>query len=274
MSANNDEPGDPPAPQGRSRRWRALLDLLADQGSLSVTTTAARFGVSAATIRRDFARLEQQQLVTRTHGGVVAAAVAYDLPARYRRERDDHPKARIAAAAARLVTPGMVVGFNGGTTTTATARQMAASEDLATGRDGAVTVVTNALNIASELVLRPHLRTICIGGSAVRESYELYGPFADRLLADLHMDVLFLGVSGFSARDGATCPHLGESGTNAAMVAHADRVVVVTTAAKLGRSALARICPVTEVDALITDTDAHPEPLTALRTAGVDVQTV
>ena len=109
--------------------------MLGDSGRLSVTEARALLGVSEATVRRDFAALAAQQLVTRTHGGVVAAAVAYDLPARYRGRSDPdrgqaERKERIAAAAAALLEPGTVVGFNGGTTTTATARRLAARPDL------------------------------------------------------------------------------------------------------------------------------------------------
>jgi DeoR family transcriptional regulator of aga operon len=66
----------------RGARWSALLALLAEHGRLSVTQVVEALGVSEATVRRDFSELAAQQLVTRTHGGVVASAVAYDLPAR------------------------------------------------------------------------------------------------------------------------------------------------------------------------------------------------
>ena len=80
----------------RSQRWRRLLDVLADRGRLSVTEGAALLGVSEATVRRDFTSLASQQLVTRTHGGVVATSVAYDLPAQVpsRRRRRQGPDCR------------------------------------------------------------------------------------------------------------------------------------------------------------------------------------
>jgi DNA-binding Lrp family transcriptional regulator len=68
----------------QSSRWRMLLDALSIHKRLSVTEAAELLGVSAATVRRDFKELARQQLATRTHGGVVATTVAYDLPARYR----------------------------------------------------------------------------------------------------------------------------------------------------------------------------------------------
>ena len=256
----------------RSRRWQLLLNLLAERGRLSVADAADALSVSAATVRRDFAALADQQLATRTHGGVVATSIAYDLPARYRSTDGVDAKARVARAAAALVEPGTVVGFNGGTTTTATARELAARRDLADG-DG-VTVVTNALNIATELVLRPHLRTICIGGVARRESYELHGPFASRFLADLRMDLLLLGVDALTAADGAMCRHLGEAGINAEMVDRSRRVVVVATGDKLSRTAAARICPAESIDALVTDESADADAIAALRDMGMDVRPV
>lgn len=252
----------------QASRWRVLLDTLAIRQRLSVTEAAELLGVSAATVRRDFTELARQQLATRTHGGVVATSVAYDLPARYR-VTPDEPRERIAAAAADLIAPGSVVGFNGGTTTSAVARHLGRRPDLQ--EQTAVTVVTNALNIASEMVLRPHIHTVCIGGQARPESYELFGPFAGLVLRDLLLDHLILGVDAMSAAEGATCQHLGESVVNAEMVAHAQRVTVVAGSQKLGRIALSRICGTDRVHTLVTDDAAEPEHVAALRDAGVTV---
>jgi DeoR family transcriptional regulator, aga operon transcriptional repressor len=260
------------APADRPQRWNRLLELLADAGRLSVEDAAGRLGVSPATIRRDFTALADQQLATRTHGGIVATAVAYDLPARYRGSGDE-AKQRVAEHAAALVVP-TVVGLNGGTTTTAVARALAGRPDLPTSADQQPTIVTNALNIAGEMVLRPHLRTICLGGMARRESYELHGPLAERALAELRLDTLVLGVDAISAVGGAQCRHLGESGVNAEMVRRADRVIVAATADKLGRSALARICPIEDIDVLVTDVAADPVAIADIRAAGVRVDIV
>jgi DeoR family transcriptional regulator of aga operon len=253
----------------QAQRWRLLLDALAERQRLSVHDASELLGVSAATIRRDFKELARQQLATRTHGGVVATAVAYDLPARYR-TAPGAPKERIARAAAALVEPGTVVGFNGGTTTSAAARHLAQRADLQGGRES-LTVVTNALNIASEMVLRPHIRTVCIGGVARPESYELHGPFAARVLRDLLLDHLILGVDAISSVEGASCQHLGESGMNAEMVAHARRVTVIAESHKVEAVALSRICGINKVDELVTDDEADPAHIAAFREVGVEV---
>ena len=256
----------------RSRRWDVLLDLLAERGRLSVGEAASRLRVSEATVRRDSTALADQRLVTRTHGGVVAASVAYDLPARYRARGTGDPTERIAAAAAALVEAGTVVGFNGGRTTTATARRLALRDDLqvAAGRPG-LTVVTNALNIATEMVLRPYIRTVTLGGVVRPYSYELTGDLARLVLDQLWLDVLVLGVEGLDPVAGATCHDDSEAGVDAAMVARARRVVVVAGADKLGARSFARICGAEEIDVLVTDSGADRSVVADLRSAGVEV---
>jgi len=239
-----------------------------------VSDAARALGVSEATVRRDFNSLARQQLVTRTHGGVVASSVAYDLPVRYRANQGD-TRDQIAATAAALVEPGQVVGFNGGTTTSATARQLAARAELAdtVARPG-LTVVTNALNIATEMVLRPHIRTVTLGGTARPQSYENVGPLAAGLLREIWIDHLFLGVDGFGADAGASCFHEDEAGINALMVERSSRVTVVAAAEKIGRRSFARICDTGAVSGLVTDRSADPDELEQLRSQGVEVLTV
>ncbi len=251
-------------------RWRLLLDALAERRRLSVAEASELLGVSAATVRRDFKELSRQQLATRTHGGVVASSVAYQLPARYRVTAAD-PRERIAQAAARLVERRSVVAFNGGTTTSAVARHLAGRPEFQQAGDDTVTIVTNALNIAGEMVLRPSIRTIVLGGEARSESYELHGPFASRVLQELLLDRLFLGVDAIAPVEGASCHHLGESGINSEMVAKARRVTVVADASKLGKVALSRICRIDQVHDLITDTGAPDDVVAAFEAAGVTV---
>lgn len=267
------EQTESPESLDRSRRWQTMLDLLADRTRLTVTEAARELGVSEATVRRDFTALAEQQLVTRTHGGVVATSVAYDLPARYRSSgTQSGTRERIAATAADMVKAGQVVGFNGGKTTTATARRLAARADLASAKERpALTVVTNALNIAGEMVLRPHIRTVTLGGVARPQSYELTGPLATLVLEELWLDVLFLGVDGISADGGTSCLHEGEAGVNSLMVKHANEVVVVAGSEKIGRRTFARICDLAAVSTLVTDSGATKGQVADLEAAGLRV---
>jgi len=245
----------------QSQRLDSILSRLSDDGSVGVTVLARELGVSVATIRRDLERLEAQRLLSRTHGGAVAHGVLYELPLRYRAGRHEAEKHRIAEVAATRLGDARVVGLTGGTTTTEVARRIAGN---------ALTVVTNALNIAAELAVRPNLKLVVTGGVARPESYELIGPLADATLDGLNLDVVFVGVDGAS-RAGMTTHHEVEAHTNRRMIERARRVVVVCDASKIGRAALAVICPARTVDELITDTTAGESELAALRGAGVRV---
>jgi DeoR family transcriptional regulator of aga operon len=223
----------------RYQRWNALLDLLPGDGQLTVAQAAESLGVSQATIRRDMDQLARQQLVTRTRGGVIAGHVSYDLPLRYKTARHAPEKQRIGRAAAALVAPGAAVALNGGTTTSEVARALATRPDLqdSTG----ITVVTNAMNIANELAVRPQVKIVVTGGVTRGQSYELIGPFATLVLAELTLDWAILGVDALDPRTGASAHHEGEASINHLMATRAEQVMIVADHSKLGQRAFADV---------------------------------
>ncbi|MFD0265597.1 DeoR/GlpR family DNA-binding transcription regulator [Streptomyces sp. NPDC127106] len=254
----------------RKERWQTLLDLLVERGELEVEPAAESLGVSAATIRRDLDRLAEQQLLVRTRGGAAVHGVSYELPLRYRTSRRAAEKHRISGAVAALVTPGEVIGLTGGTTTTEVARALAGRQDLASGAP-ALTVVTNALNIAGELVIRPQFKIVLTGGVARAQSYELTGPLAQQVLGQLTVDTAIVGVDAFDPADGAATRHEDEAAMNRLLCERARRVVVAADSSKLGVRAFARICPPESVHTLVTDTGLPDAVANAFETAGVNV---
>jgi DeoR family transcriptional regulator, aga operon transcriptional repressor len=250
----------------QAERFSAVLETLAADGTVDVGALADRLGVSASTVRRDLQLLEEQRMLTRTHGGAVAHDVLYELPLRYKAARKQEEKRRIAADAAMRVPDGAVVGLTGGTTTTEVARALVERR--------AITVVTNALNIAGELAIRADLKLVVTGGTARTESYELVGPVAEQALEGINLDITFVGVDGISVSSGLTTHHEIEAGTNRAMIRRARHVVVVADSSKLDRAAFARICSLADVDELITDIGASAEAIRAIFDEGVAVTVV
>ena len=254
----------------RHERLSAILAIVVEEGGVRIDDIVERLGVSAATARRDLDLLAEQQLVTRTRGGASANPTSAQLPLRYRTTRMGAQKIRIARAAARMVRPGDVIGLGGGTTTTEVAREIVLLPGL-TDPDSPVTVVTNAVNIAGELIVRQAVRVIVIGGAARARSFELTGPLASLILPQIAVRTLFLGVEGLY-RDGAYASHEDEAAVSAALVRTARRTVVVADHTKLAGPAFALICRTPDIDLLITDTDAAPEDVAAVRESGIDVR--
>ncbi|MEU6350471.1 DeoR/GlpR family DNA-binding transcription regulator [Streptomyces sp. NPDC047072] len=257
----------------RDARWQALLELLVERGRLDVEEAAGALSVSAATIRRDLDQLAEQQMLVRTRGGAVVHGVSYELPLRYKSARNASEKQRVAKAVAELIAPGEAVGLTGGTTTTEVARSLAVRGDLGSGSP-ALTIVTNALNIANELAVRPQFKIVVTGGVALPQSYELIGPLADGVLSQITLDVAVLGVVAFDVTHGAAAHDEAEAAINRLLCERAERVVVAADSSKLGGRAFARICGVEQVDTLVTDAGADGETVRRFEEAGVRVLTV
>ncbi|MFE6976265.1 DeoR/GlpR family DNA-binding transcription regulator [Streptomyces sp. NPDC057682] len=264
----------------RDARWNALLELVGKHGRVDVEDAARTLDVSAATIRRDLDQLSEQQLLTRTRGGAVAHGVSYELALRYKAGRNAPEKQAIGRAVAELVAVGEVVGLTGGTTITEVARSLAVRSDLVGEGAGAapgqpsLTVVTNALNIANELVIRPQIKIVVTGGVARPQSYELTGPLASGVLGEITLDVAVLGINAIDTERGVYVHHEGEASINRLLAQQAQRVVVATDSSKIGKRAFARVCDLDLVDVLVTDRGITPEDAARFTEAGVTVITV
>ena len=155
----------------QQQRLNALLELVIVLGSVAIQDVVDELGVSAATARRDLNGLADQRLVTRTHGGAMALGSGYELPLQYKIPRNAEAKVAIAQTVAGMVNFGDVIGLNGGTTTSEVSRVLGRSEHLiGSGDEPGVTIVTNALNIAFEPSIRPHVKIVVTGGVARRQS--------------------------------------------------------------------------------------------------------
>jgi DeoR family transcriptional regulator of aga operon len=246
----------------RDERQSAILDRLGERGAVEVDELAQSLGVSGATVRRDLQSLSRSQLLTRTHGGAVANGVGDEVPTRVKAARRQPEKRRIGRAAADLIEDGAVVGMTGGTTALEVARALA-------DRRG-ITVVTNAIHIAAELLDHAGLRLVVIGG-IVRHSDELVGHAAEAMLANYHLDIAFIGVDGLTPEEGCTTYDEMEAQTDLAFLRRARRSVVIADSSKIGKITFARISLLSGVTDVITDREADPDQLAGLRRAGVNV---
>ncbi|MFF4954620.1 DeoR/GlpR family DNA-binding transcription regulator [Streptomyces chattanoogensis] len=241
----------------RHERMNALLELLGERGRVDVEEAATELEVSAATMRRDMDVLAEQQLLTRTRGGAVLSSVAYDLPIRYKHAHRSEEKEAVAKAAAKLVERGDVVGLSGGTTTTAIARVLATRPDFAeAGPQPHLTIVTNSLNIANELAVRPQIKIVLTGGVAHSRSFELVGPFSELVLQQISIDIAFIGANGMDPAMGATVHDEAEARVNRLMAERARRAVVVADSSKIGERCFARVGDADVFDTFITDSGA------------------
>jgi len=250
-----------------------ILRQLRHKGSVSLEDLIDGLGASAASVRRDLAKLERKGLARRTHGGAVLVEPLLYEPFRYDslfQNREQHraaEKRRIGLAAAELIQENETVGFTAGTTTTHVARSIRHRHN--------IRVVTNAVNIAMELSNCEGLRTFVTGGYVQwAGSFSLIGQAAIRSLQDLYLDKVFVSVCGVDVERGITLIEPDESLTFRAMIMQAKQTIVVADSSKLGVVTAALICPISEVDMLITDTRAADKLLAPFLEQNIAVRKV
>ncbi|WP_348789869.1 DeoR/GlpR family DNA-binding transcription regulator [Leifsonia sp. NPDC080035] len=248
----------------RAERLVAILDLVSERGTVALAEISDELGISAATARRDLSDLADQNLIVRTHGGASALERGREIPVALRDTRFQEAKRSIARAMVRrLPSERYVVALSGGTTTASVARALANHRD--------ITVVTNSLTIANLLSGYAGVRVAMTGGFLRPQSLELVGALAESTFNAVNVGTAILGADGISATAGVTTHDETEARTNRAMVAKAQRTVVVADGSKIGNVALAQMAEVGQVEMLITDSSADPAELEKLREAGVQI---
>jgi DeoR/GlpR family transcriptional regulator of sugar metabolism len=250
-------------------RRRKIIEVVDDTGRVTIADVMKRLGVSAVTARADLDALAEAGSIVRSHGGAVRRLEATrDYPVDFKATLHCAEKQRIGEAAARLVRPNETIILDNGTTTAQVARQLKAMQPQN------VTVITNALNIATELSDAAGISLIMIGGILRQISRSFVGPQAERILRELHADRLFLAVDGFDLENGPSTPDILEAQLNGLMMEVAKETTIVADSSKLGRRSLSRIGAVERVKRLITDSRAPEDFVAALKGRGVEVLTV
>ena len=258
----------------KQERLSQLLQLVIENGTLEVDAAARLLDVSEATIRRDFDTLAQRNLLNRSHGAATAIGSSISLPLTYKVAKEDEVKQRIAQCAAELVKPHQVIAFNGGTTATACARAIAEKEEITSilpAEFPAITVVTNAVNIAAELTVRNYIRIMVTGGIARTNSFELTGVFAENSLNEISIDIAFLGIQALDLDLGAMSEYEDEALVNRKLAERANRVVVVSDSSKFNKRFFAIICELNEIDTIITDPNIDLKYRRKLEKKGIEV---
>lgn len=242
------------------------MQLIEDQGRVTVEELVREFGVSTVTVRSDLDALAEMGALQRSHGGAVRSLDGTpDYPVRVKEALHHEEKNSIGQAAARLIKPNQTVIFDSGSTTAAVARHLKKT------RPGPVTVVTNSLDIAADLAETPFVSIIMIGGLLRQISRSFVGPQAEQMMRQIHADHLFLGVDGITLEAGPSTPDILEAQLNSLMVSAAGEVTVVCDSTKFGRRSLSLICPMNAVHRVITDSSLSPEIAPQLEKMGIQL---
>jgi DeoR/GlpR family transcriptional regulator of sugar metabolism len=241
----------------QAERRRRIINFLAEHGFVSVAELCQLVAVSEMTIRRDLSELEKQGLLQRTRGGAtVTESAFFQISFKAKLTQFVEEKERIGQVAAEMVRDGETIILDSGSTTTQVAKHL---------KDKRITVVTNTLNIACELLDCPQIEIHVAGGLLKKLAANLVGPQTTTFFNEVRADKLFLGVEGVDMNGGFTVPDVIEAPAKRAMIRCAKQIIAVADHSKLGRNTLSTILPLAEADFLITGKEAAAETVERLR---------
>lgn len=253
-------------PLSATERQSKILGWIEQRQRVTVPQLIEQFAISPATARRDLDALAEQGKVQRVHGGALALRRAPpEAPVLQRMAEQADEKTRIARAAAELIREGETVFISSGTTTLEVARQ------LSTRR--ALTVITNSLLAVNALADAPDITLIVLGGLLRRSEMSSIGHLTEQALSEVRADKVVFGIRAVDLEHGLTNDYLQETMTDRAILKIGREVIVVADSSKLGRVSTAFVAPLTAMHTLITDRQAAPEFVEAVRAAGIRVIT-
>lgn len=249
-------------------RQEKIAQLLEERGRLTVAEISAAFEVSEATVRRDLSALAERNMIRRVHGGAMRAqqVATSEAPIMQRLEERAEIKQRIGQAAARLIQNGETVLLLGGSTGAAVAREL--------GNHTNLTVITDSLIVANELLRQGVHKVIMLGGTIDADELAVRGTLSRMFLSELQVDKVILGAKAISPRRGLSAESAEEAELFRACIAAGHHIILVTDSSKFHQSALVRVAAVDTLDTLVTDNGASPEVIEALREQGILVETV
>lgn len=250
-------------------RRALILRMLKQKDEVLVTELSRDTGISEVTIRKDLTILQNRNLLIRTRGGAMRKPVENlneDTAIDMKRMFNFKEKERIGEEAAKLIKDGDYIMLDSGTTTLEVARHLDAFNHLH--------IITNAMNIAIELMAYKRFDVVLLGGNVRLNSQSTIGPLALSVLRNFSRYKLFLGVDSFSIENGVSTPNLEEALLNQLMIQQADRVIAVFDSSKFNKRSFVHIADANELDCIITDRAMPVGMSSKLKAAGVEVRLV
>lgn len=247
-------------------RRAKILEELDLNGQVTVNDLSKKFSISEVTIRNDLTHLERQHMLIRARGGAIGIKhfkMELDPPLSEKEKEFLNEKQKISKAALKFIDDGDTIILDSGTTTTEIARILHQFNNL--------TIITNALNIASILSEYPGFNIYMPGGILRKKALSLVGSLASENSRKFYCDKLFLGVDGFDTHQGLSTPNVEEAHLNSIMIEMAKKVIVVTDSRKFARRRFGFIAPTSAIHVVITDSGIRDEDKARLEQHGVEV---
>lgn len=245
-------------------RRKNILECAFRDKSVLVDRLAESFGVSTVTIRSDLKFLDERNLLVRTHGGaVINNVLSRELSIDEKSRKQNPTKKKIALKVSNLIAEGDAIILDSGTTTAEVALLLRKFKNL--------TVMTNGLNVAQNLMGSVGLEIHMTGGKLRQKTLSFYGAMAEQQMNLYRFNKVILGVDGFNINLGVTTHFDQEASLNRVMCENADQVIVATDSSKFEHSGLYKIVDTEDIDLLVTDAGISDKIAQKIEQSGIEL---
>lgn len=231
-------------------RQKHILEVLREEGSVSVNRLSKALFVTEETIRRDLEKLEKEDALMRTHGGAIPVD-NQEMSLEKRKQTNTAIKEKLARAAIRFILPGDTVFLDASTTTFFIARELKKMKK--------VTVVTNSLRILNELADVPDIKVISIGGLVSRNQSLVGSQAVNCIKENYYVNKMFFSSRGISINAGILESNEQECAIKQCMVANAKSKFYMFDRSKVGRIGLAKLAKFEEINHVIAEKNFSEE---------------
>ncbi|SDD90238.1 DeoR/GlpR family DNA-binding transcription regulator [Riemerella columbipharyngis] len=246
------------------KRHQYILDKLKNENYVLVAGIAKELNVSEVTIRKDFNLLEKKGLLFRNHGGATLVnPYVVDKPLSHKQHLNKSEKHLISMKATNFIEDNDVIILGSGTTVLNMVEHFP--------KDKNITVITSSLLIASTLCQYEKVNVIQIGGDVRKSSQSTVGPVAQELMQEISANKLFLGIDGLDLDFGISTSNNAEAYLNKLMIKNVSKTYILADHSKFGKKGLSHICPLKDIDFIITNKNLNEETKTTMEKYGIQV---
>ena len=245
-------------------RYSIILELLELNKIVKVPELCEKFNVSIETVRRDLEFLEQDGKLKRVYGGAVLHTKSSAEPSYHTRTaKNASEKVSIGKKTADLISDGETLMIDLGTTTLEVARYLKDKKNL--------TIITNCMTIARELVDVPTYRVIMPGGILRPNELALSGFISEQFMSEFNVDKTIIGVGGITIDNGISDYHLEETRVRKIMIEKGKQIIAVADHSKFGIKALVNVCSIDKIDVIVTNDKVKGEFVQRFLDKGIKV---
>lgn len=243
-------------------RRKYILDHIVRDGFVKVAELSESLGVTQATIRKDLNYLESQGVLQRAHGSAMPTTLpVMDINLSTKKLINFEAKQKIAEKAVEMIQTDDSIMIASGSTITVFAECLKPK--------GRLNVVSISVNISAHLGDIPGITVMQVGGILYGNTLSVLGAEASNTIENIFCSKVFFGVDGIDLDYGITCGTGEEASITYKMMQSSQNSIVLADSSKIGKRGFARICELSEIDILITDSGLPMETRRRIEEMGV-----